>query len=71
MLYNEPSSWLMLLYEKYQNLTNRTRSNLKYWLKLLRINSIFKAETHQLKPICHSLFVEMYLWLEEHYDKDS
>lgn len=43
MLYNEPSGWLMLIYEKYQRLADRTRSNLKYWLKLLRINSIFNA----------------------------
>lgn len=71
MLYNEPSGWLMLIYEKYQSLSNRTRTNLRYWLKLLRMNTIFKTASHRLKPICDSLLVEMYVWLEEHYDKDA
>lgn len=48
MLYNEPSGWLMLVYEKFKSLGNRTQSNLKYWLKLVRMNSIFKAKAHSL-----------------------
>jgi hypothetical protein len=56
-LYNEPSGWIMLLYEKFKNPNIRSEKNLKKWLKILQINPILTNPTHQLNSKCQSLFV--------------
>lgn len=45
-LYNDPSGWVMLIHEKFKIMNQRTEKNLRYWLKTLQINSIFKNPTH-------------------------
>jgi hypothetical protein len=61
----------MLIYEKYSKISLRTKNNLEYWLKLLRTNSIFKANNHKLSDHSQKLFVEIYVWLEAHYGVSS